>query len=336
MKEFLLMIGFIGILMNSMSQDCDTNLFPNGRQYYDTYHEFASFPSQWKHFNTHDPTVYKDGEWFYMYSTDASWGGVNENGALKRRSKDLVNWEFLGNAFDGVPQSAVDFFRNNGNPNYDDDGIWAPFLYKFKNKFYLYYSAPGGVSNVNFAYIGYATSDSAAGPWEDQGMITTSKPLDTTTTGALIQDTINAIDPSVIYDSTAQRLWMVYGSWHRGLYVLELDTATGGIKTPGNRGVKVAARNGGLEGPEINYRNGWYYLFVSYDPLGDLYNVRVGRSKTLNGPYYDINGNNMAANTDNNPMVLSPYRFNNHPGWQGTAHCGVYNDNGSYYMFNQG
>lgn len=35
-------------------------------------------------------------------------------------------------------------------------------------------------------------------------------------------------------------------------------------------------------------------------------------------------------------MILSPYAFNDHPGWQGTGHCGVYNDNGQYYLFHQG
>lgn len=315
------------MLIKVGGQNCDSNFFPGGEAYYDTYHPVASDLNNWKHYNTHDPTVNKHGDWFYMYSTDASWGNLHKTGSLKRRSKDLVNWEFTGTAFDGIPQSAEDFFKTH-NPSYTDQGIWAPFLLQYKNKYILYYSGPGGLNGVNLAYLGYATSDSANGPWEDQGVITTSSP----------GDTINAIDPSVVYDSVENKLWMAYGSWHTGLYVLELDTATGGIKTPGDRGVKIAARQPGygLEGPEISYRNGWYYLFVSYDPLGDIYNVRVGRSKNPNGPYYDINGIDMAQPSSNTPMILSPYQFKNHPGWQGTAHCAVYNDNGNYYMFNQG
>ena len=326
-KRMLLSIAFLGMIMEGRSQNCDTNLFPNHREYYDTYHDVAADLPNWKHYNTHDPTVNKQGEWYYMYSTDASWAGLNKTGALKRRSKDLVNWEFLGNAFNGVPQSAKDYFLIH-NPSYKDAGIWAPFLLKYRNKYILYYSAPGGLSGVNYAFIGYATSDSAGGPWEDKGMITTS-----------YRDTINAIDPTVVYDSVAQRLWMAYGSWERGIHILELDTATGGIKTPGDKGVKIARRNtpaAGLEGAEISYRNGWYYLFVSYDALGDLYNVRVGRSRNASGPYYDFNGVNMAEPSSNIPMIQAPYRFNNHFGWQGTGHCGVYNDSGKYYMFNQG
>ena len=318
-------------------QLCDTNLFPGGKQFYDTYHPVAAEIENWQHYNTHDPTVNKQGEWYYMYSTDASWGNRHETGALKRRSRDLVNWEFLGTAFDGVPQSAAEFFQNSGNPGYTDAGIWAPYLLKYKGKYILYYSAPGGLNGITLSYIGYATSDSAAGPWTDQGMITTSKPIfyDGNT---LVQDTINAIDPTVVFDSVEGRLWMTYGSWHTGLYILELDTATGGIKTPGDRGTSIAARNNnrGLEGPEIIYRNGWYYLFVSYDRLDDFYNVRVGRSRSASGPYYDIDSIDMAAHSDNYPMILSPYRFSDHFGWQGTAHCGVFNDGGTYYMFNQG
>jgi len=328
-SRLLVTAALAGTFISVQAQDCDTNLFPGGRPYFDTYHEYAFKISEWKHFNTHDPTVYKDGEWYYCYSTDASWAGIHHTGALKRRSGDLVNWEFLGTAFNGVPQSAQDFFKSTYNPDYTDHGIWAPFLFKHKDQFILYYSAPGGLQDVNLAYIGYAASNSANGPWEDRGMITTSVP----------GDYINAIDPSVVYDSITRKLWMAYGSWHSGIYVLELDTLTGGIKTPGDRGTRIANRASaarGLEGPELCTRNGWYYLFVSYDPLGTIYNVRVGRSRHPNGPYYDFNGMNMTNYSDNFPMIFSPYRFMNHPGWQGTGHNAVFNDNGKYYFFSQG
>ena len=143
----------------------------------------------------------------------------------------------------------------------------------------------------------------------------------------------------MVYDSLEKRLWMAYGSWHTGIYIVELDTATGGIKTEGDLGKRIARRQTtgyGLEGPELIYRNGWYYLFVSYDPLGVKYNVRVGRSKNPDGPYYDFNGIDMAAASSNIPMIETAYQFNDHGGWQGTAHCAVINDSGSFYIFNQG
>lgn len=316
------------------------NLFTNGKAYYDTYHDVAGIEdsAEWNLYNVHDPSVYKDGDYYYMYSTDASWGGAASNGGMKRRSKDLVNWEYQGNAFDGVPESAQNWFKTHGNPDYTDNGVWAPFLFKLRDKYILYYSAPGGIDGTTFAYLGYATSESANGPWVDQGVITTAG-FYNETTGVLTSDTINAIDPTVVFDSVTRKLWMAYGSWHTGLYVIELDTLTGGIKTVGDRGKRIANRKNtgyGQEAPELSYHNGFYYLFQSYDALGDLYNVRVGRASSPDGPYYDYFGDILTNKADNYPMVVAPYAFNDNYGWQGTGHCGVYNDNGQYYMFQQG
>ncbi|ASB48747.1 family 43 glycosylhydrolase [Alkalitalea saponilacus] len=326
-KNFTVLLTLIFIANYTLSGNLLNDFTPP--PYFDTYHEFATDPENWSIFNVHDPTVTKDGEWYYMFNTDVAFGGHNiGTGAMVRRSRDLVKWEFLGTAFNGVPQSAKEFFLPH-NPNYDDSGIWAPFVIKVGDEFRLYYSAPGGLDGQNLAYIGFATSQSAAGPWEDQGHIVHSLP----------NDPINAIDPSVVIDPETGKHWMVYGSYQTGMFVLELDSETGGILNEGDKGVKIAARSGGrhgsIEGPEFSYRNGWFYLFVSYDWLEDFYNVRVGRSRNPEGPYYDINGRDMAAYTDDYPMILAPYRFNHHMGWQGTGHNAIFNDNGDYYIFHQ-
>lgn len=327
MKKIILFILLAIIIQFVHSQDCNNQDFIGPNQY-DTYFEFEQTPSNWQNFNVHDPTVNKDGIWYYMYNTDVGMGYDPGTGALKRKSKDLINWEFLGQAFNGIPESARQFFLKY-NPDYTNNGIWAPFLIKYKNEYRLYYSAPGGLENTVLAFIGYATSNSANGPWTDMGEITSAIP----------NDTINAIDPTVVIDSITGKHWMAYGSYQTGVYIIELDAVTGGLKNPGDRGVRIAGRIGGrhaaIEGPEITYRNGWYYLFVSYDWLEDFYNIRVGRSKTPEGPYYDIKGNNMADYSDNYPLILEPYRFKNHDGWQGTGHCGIYCDSGNYFMFHQ-
>ncbi len=300
-----------------------------GPPYFDTYHEYWNVREKWTMYNVHDPSIYKDGEWFYMYNTDVSMGGGTPFGGHKRRSRNLIDWEWLGTAFDGIPESAREYFLTY-NPNYTDNGIWAPFLHQSGDSFRLYYSAPGGLVNQNLGYIGYATSDSAGGPWEDQGMLAGSFP----------GDTINAIDPTVIIDRETEQHWMAYGSYQRGLYIVELDPETGGLLHVGDRGKRIAGRQGGrhaaIEGPELAYRNGWYYLFVSYDWLEDFYNVRVGRSRTPDGPYIDFTGRNMAEYTDNFPMIIAPYRFNHHGGWQGVAHNSVFQDGDQYFMANQG
>lgn len=119
--------------------------------------------------------------------------------------------------------------------------------------------------------------------------------------------------------------------------MVELDPETGYIKNPGDYGVNVARRAANsIEGPELFYRDGWYYLFVSYGWLEDSYNIRVGRSRDPQGPYYDFNGIDMVEPTNNVPLIMRPYRFNHHVGWQGTGHCAVFRDGDKYFMANQG
>ena len=122
----------------------------------------------------------------------------------------------------------------------------------------------------------------------------------------------NNIDPCVFYDEDG-RLWMSYGSWSGGIWMLELDEATGlrdydvnyeltgtgnGITVDPYFGKKIA---GGYyvsgEASYIEYIGGWYYLFVTYGGLaaggvaGDYnnggYQMRVYRSDSPDGPYVD-------------------------------------------------
>ena len=93
-----------------------------------------------------------------------------------------------------------------------------------------------------------------------------------------------------------------------------------------------------LEAPEIIYNPDLkqYYLFVSYDPLMTTYNVRVGRSDKAEGPFVDFSGVELKDTTNNFPILTAPYRFHNHPGWAGTAHCSVFtSDEGQYFMAHQ-
>ncbi len=215
MKTIILFILLAIGIQFVHSQECNKPDFVGPNQY-DTYFEFEQTPSNWQNFNVHDPTVNKDGIWYYMYNTDVGMGYDPGTGALKRKSKDLINWEFLGQAFNGIPESARQFFLKY-NPGYTDNGIWAPFLIKYKNEYRLYYSAPGGLENTVLAFIGYATSNSANGPWTDMGIITSAIP----------NDTINAIDPTVVIDSITGKHWMAYGSYQTGVCGLPEELVEG-------------------------------------------------------------------------------------------------------------
>ena len=136
----------------------------------------------------------------------------------------------------------------------------------------------------------------------------------------------NCIDPCVFYDEDG-KLWMSYGSWSGGIWMLELDENTGlrdydvtytlmgsgdGVTVDPYFGKKIA---GGFyvsgEASYIEYIGGYYYLFVTYGGLaaggvaGDYnnggYQMRVFRSKNPNGPFTD---------SRNNSAVFTSYLLN--------------------------
>jgi arabinan endo-1,5-alpha-L-arabinosidase len=299
----------------------------------DTYGNIAPFSYyyMWGGYNTHDPSIIKAGDYFYSYSTDAAYGIDVRPGIMVRKSKDLVEWEYVGWAFNGLPAMGVQYITSNGGtPN---NGLWAPYILKVGNEYRLYYSLASSAFRVSC--IGLATSSSPEGPWVEKGLAVTS-----VTNGA----GTNAIDPSVVVTPAGEH-YMVYGSAWDGLFELQLDPATGLAKNAGDRGTRKVRRgrtngvyNGNLEGPEIIYNDQtkMYYLFVAYDWLATKYNVRVYRSASPTGPFLDWNGVNVDNQADNGPMILAPYKFMNHGGWAGVSHCSVFKDNGQYYMAHQG
>jgi arabinan endo-1,5-alpha-L-arabinosidase len=301
----------------------------------DTYPSLISsdLHSQWGPYNVHDPSIFKDGEYYYCYSTDAGYGIEVRPGVQIRRSKDLVDWRFVGWVFNGLPKQGADFIKQNGGTPFNS--LWAPYILKVGTEYRLYYSLSS--AKPRLSAIGLATSSSPTGPWTEKGLAVTS--LD----NASIQT--NAIDPTVIIDEEGNH-WMYYGSAWDGIYKLKLNPATGLAAVANDKGIRVAQRgftgdriNGNIEGPEIIYNPefGKYYLFISYDWLETKYNVRVGRSDSPEGPFYDIHGNDMNVAEDNHPMIIAPYKFKGHGGWQGTSHPAVFSDgDGQYYIAHQG
>jgi arabinan endo-1,5-alpha-L-arabinosidase len=300
----------------------------------DTYGELANYNSRfsWGPYNTHDPSIIKAGEWYYSYSTDAAYGVSVPPGIMVRKSKDLVQWFYVGSALNGLPAKGAEYIRNQGATPLN--GLWAPYIMKVGNEYRLYYSLAS--SGFRVSAIGLFTSTSPEGPWVERGLAVTSL---TSGPGT------NAIDPSVVVTPSGEH-WMVYGSAWDGLFELRLDPQTGLALNPGDKGVRVVRRgmtngmyNGNLEGPEIIYNpaNSMYYLFVAYDWLATKYNVRVFRSSNPNGPFLDYNGVNVDNQQDNGPMILAPYQFEGHGGWAGVAHCSVFdNGAGEFYMAHQG
>lgn len=307
----------------------------------DNYKDVSSMRDykKWGTYNVHDPSVKKIGDTYYSYSTDAIYGEdsvamKNDNlpfGYIQiRKSKDLVNWEFTGWAFTEIPEEAVKWVRLNSGGN-GATNIWAPYIVSYNNKYRLYYSV--SAFGRQTSYIGLAESGSPEGPWKQVGCVVKTKD----------GDVMNAIDPSIAEDNVTGKQWMVYGSYFGGLHCVELEPSTGLTKTESDQGHLIARRFDGkrnnIEAPEIIYNPQFkkWYLFVSYDPLVTTYNVRAGRSDSPEGPFVDFFGKDMSAEEDNMPILTYAYRFNNHAGWAGVAHCAVFdNHEGKFFMAHQG
>ena len=155
-------------------------------------------------------------------------------------------------------------------------------------------------------------------------------------------DKMNAIDPSIVTNTATNEMWMHYGSYFGGLYVVRLNPETGLTMRKNNQGKSTSKRANGkkdnIEAPEVIYNPAFkkYYLFTSYDPLMTTYNVRVGRSDFPDGPFYDFYGNDLRDTINHLPILTHPYRFENHSGWGGTGHCSVFkNDKGDFFMAHQ-
>lgn len=103
----------------------------------------------------------------------------------------------------------------------------------------------------------------------------------------------DAIDPGLLLDPTDGRLWCSYGTYFGFIRLIELDPKTG-KRVEGNRAIDIAID---CEATTLMYRDGWYYLLGTHgtccDGANSTYNIVVGRSKKVTGPYLDNMGRDM-------------------------------------------
>lgn len=245
--------------------------------YDDNYTAIAGWEnnSKWNLANVHDPSVMlaEDG-YYYMYQTDASYGNAHEgHGHFHcRRSKDLVNWEYLGATMEEAPAWAVEKLNEYRNEMINAEGkkldpikaedisygYWAPVVRKVNNGLYrMYYSLvidnyiKTGKKNTaeNFdhswterAFIGLMeTSNPASNQWEDKGMVVCSS-SDKPNTEANGWGRRGTGDWDAYFKFNAidptytitpeGKHWLIYGSWHSGFAALEVNPSTGMPLTP--------------------------------------------------------------------------------------------------------
>lgn len=276
--------------------------------------------------SVHDPSIYKVDGKYYIFGSHMStavsedlrtWTSLGDG----YKVKDSIYYELMANdeafAYSGSKKSLIPTDDRKWH-------VWAPdVIYNEETGlYYLYFCT---TSTWNASNLCYATSESIEGPYEWKGALIysgfTAETLDATdVTEYVDRDTAkdryikksneynfnkfpNAIDPTVLYDGEG-RLWMVYGSWSGGMYLLELDKATGEVIHPEEDEAKrvdpyfgkrlLGGNHSSIEAPYILYdeESGYYYLFVSYGGLTREggYQIRVFRSETIDGDYVDMNG----------------------------------------------
>ena len=344
-----------------------------------------------KRVSVHDPSIVWDptSQTYYIFGSHRaaaktkdlmSWSTIPSfvnattfsTPAVTKVKKGGVEYDFSFNA---------QAWSKRGNARYDISGnLWAPDVIwnPVMNKWCMYMSVNG---DYWYSSIVLLTSDNIEGPYIYQAPVVISG----FHTGDAYKDTDlelvlgeqsalpdrykmktggagnwgerwpNNIDPCVFYDEEG-KLWMSYGSWSGGIWMLELDEQTGlrdydvtyELKGEGNGitvdpyfGKKIA---GGYyvsgEASYIEYIGGWYFLFVTYGGLaaggvaGDYnnggYQMRVFRSEKPDGPYVD------ARNTD---AVFTNYKLDFGPDAndnRGVNIFGAYSDWGNVAKGNHG
>ncbi len=236
-------------------------------------------------FESHDPGMMYDpvSGWCYSYSTDGAITSRYRQGIQIRRSKDLVNFEFVGFA---LSDAAIAEGRDNGEYP-PTGGFWAPYTEYVGGEYRMYYSATKAFGSSE-SRIWLAVASHPEGPFENRGVVAD--------TWGTTDAEPNAIDAHVV-DTEDGRKYLIYGSFFGGIFVKELDPATGlclngDAKDLGTRIAKkpVDSYIDGPEGPAIIRVENKYYLFLSYGWLGDDYDIRVGVSNHVEGPYVDREG----------------------------------------------
>lgn len=220
-----------------------------------------------------DPSVIRANDgYFYLYATQTKtyWMPVY-------RSKDLVNWEYQGTAFNKATE-----------PDLPGGGaFWAPEIRFLNGKYVLYYSW-AKMNGTDISYTAVAVGDTPMGPFPDSKELIGNKEFGS-----------NCID-QFYYEEDGKK-YMFFGSF-KGIYVTELedDGLTVKLGNDGKPTLKKQVCGNAFEGTNIYKKGKYYYLFASIgsccNGVNASYQVVVGRSENLLGPYVDKDGKDMLKN----------------------------------------
>lgn len=289
------------------------------------------------HASVHDPSIVvsDEGE-YYIFGSHME----------AAKSNDLNQWKSFASGVSGRNPLFSNLFDDKREAfayveKHVDGGyaVWAPdVIYnKAMQKWVMYFCTSHDYQTSNLCF---ATSDNLEGPYEYQDTFLYSGFTLSTVEKTNFYDIMgsddkkllkgyvqgggynhsqypNCIDPTVFYDADG-KMWMVYGSWSGGIFLLEIDEQTGYPIHPQAdeaNGVDqyfgkhlLAGLHNSCEGSYILYDENtkYYYLFVSYGGLTSNggYQIRVFRSENVDGPYVDTKGENLGTVIDHSSYGL--------------------------------
>ena len=263
----------------------------------------------------HDPVMIREGDTYYLFGTG--------RGISVYSSKDRRAWKKEPPVFDTPPAWTSKVVANF------QGRFWAPDISLHDGTYHLFYcvSAGGKITSA----IGVATNRtldrrSPNYRWIDHGIVVQSIPY---------RDLWNAIDPQLVVDTDGTP-WLAFGSFWAGLRLAKLAPDRLHLAEPQEwhslakreRSVLIddaEPEPASVEAPFIFRKDGWYYLFASWDHccrgVNSDYKVVVGRSRALTGPYLDVHGERM--DKGGGTVLIA-----GNADWPGVGHNSVYNFDG--------
>jgi xylan 1,4-beta-xylosidase len=219
-----------------------------------------------------DPSICRAGDDYYIVNSSFAYFP----GLPIFHSKDMVSWKQIGHAMDRPEQLPL---LGAGVSR----GLFAPAISYYKGIFYIVCTLidRGG----NFVI----TATNPAGPWSNPTYL----------------KEVNGIDPSLFFDETTGKAYIVYNSdppenktlWdgHRSIRMYEFDyrnkKVTGQEKLLVNGGVDTTKKPVWIEGPHIYRINGWYYLMCAEGGTAYNHSEVIFRGKSPEGPFIPWEGN---------------------------------------------
>lgn len=255
----------------------------------------------------HDPsTIVKHKDEFWVFCTGM--------GVAAFRSKDLVTWEPGPPVFAKPPSWITEVVPNHRGY------FWAPDVARVGDRYLLYYSVSAFGKNTSaIALASNPTLDPSdpAYKWTDHGIVIRSQ----------TKDDFNAIDPN-IFSPPDGSLWMAFGSFWSGVKLVELDPNSGLRKSPDSP-LAALANKEQIEAVAIHRHGDHYYQFVNWGwccrGTKSTYNIRVGRSRDVRGPYLDKEGRDLRQG-GGSLLLATEGRF------IGPGHPGVLQDGDRFYL----